>query len=53
VERALAKEMKELQRLARKARWEQGARDPALLKDIGESEVSFKSADAETARRIK
>jgi hypothetical protein len=52
VERALAKEMKELQRLARKARWEQGARDPALIKDLSENEVAFKSADAETARRI-
>jgi hypothetical protein len=53
MERALAKEMKELQRLARKARWEQGARDPALLKDIAEIEVAFRSADAETARKIK
>ena len=52
VERALVKEMKELQRLARKARWEQGARDPALLKDLSENEVAFNSADAETARRI-
>ena len=52
VERALVKEMKELQRLARKARWEQGARDPALIKDLSENEVAFKSADAETARRI-
>ena len=52
VERALAKEMKELQRLARKARWEQGARDPALIKDLSENEVAFESADAETARRI-
>jgi hypothetical protein len=52
VERALVKEMKELQRLARKARWEQGAMDPALLKDLSENEEAFKSADAETARRI-
>ena len=52
VERALVKEMKELQRLARKARWEQGARDPALINDLSENEAAFKSADAETARRI-
>ena len=52
VERALVKEMKELQRLARKARWEQGAMDPALIKDLGENEDAFKFADAETARRI-
>ena len=52
VERALVKEMKELQRLARKARWEQGARDPALINDLSENEAAFKFADAETARRI-
>ncbi len=52
VERALVKEMKELQRLARKAQWEQGARDPALINDLSENEAAFKSADAETARRI-
>ncbi len=44
--------MKELQRLARKAQWEQGARDPALINDLSENEAAFKSADAETARRI-
>jgi len=39
VERALVKELKELRRRARNARWEEGARDPALLKDISEVEV--------------
>ncbi len=52
VERALVKELKELRRRARKARWEEGAKDPALLKDIGEIEIAFHSADAETAGRI-
>ncbi|MDD5038911.1 MAG: hypothetical protein PHN78_06310 [Dehalococcoidales bacterium] len=52
VERALVKELKELRRQARKARWEEGARDPALLKDISEVEIVFQSADAETAGRI-
>jgi len=52
VERALVKELKELQRRARKARWEEGAKDPALLKDISETEIAFQSADAETAGRI-
>ncbi|MCD6567131.1 MAG: hypothetical protein J7K94_00040 [Dehalococcoidia bacterium] len=49
VERALVKELDELRRRARKARWEEGARDPLLLKDISEIEVAFRSADAETA----
>jgi len=52
VERALVKELKELRRRARKARWEEGAKDPALLKDISETEIAFQSADAETAGRI-
>lgn len=52
VERALVKELKELRRQARKARWEEGAKDSALLKDISDVEVAFQSADAETAGRI-
>jgi metal-responsive CopG/Arc/MetJ family transcriptional regulator len=52
VERALVKELKELRRQARRTRWEEGARDPALLKDISEVESVFQSADAETAGRM-
>ncbi|MBI2863394.1 MAG: CopG family transcriptional regulator [Chloroflexi bacterium] len=52
VERALTKELEELQRLERKALWEQAARDPLFLKDVEEIEQAFMSADAETARRI-
>ena len=52
VERALVRELDELRRRARKLRWEEGAKDPALLKDISEVEVAFQSADAETAGRI-
>ncbi|MEW6141901.1 MAG: hypothetical protein AB1597_01935 [Chloroflexota bacterium] len=52
VERALKRELDELARLARKARWEEGARDPRLLKDITDTDAAFRSADAETARRI-
>ena len=52
VERALIKELKELQRQARQARWKEGARDKLLIKDINEVEAAFSSADAETARRI-
>ncbi|MCK9356864.1 MAG: hypothetical protein M0R22_06950 [Dehalococcoidia bacterium] len=50
VERALVKELDELRRRARMTRWEEGARDPLLLKDIGDVETSFRSADAEAAR---
>ena len=48
VERALVKELKELQSQVRQARWEEGAKDPALLKHINHVEVAFHSADAES-----
>ena len=49
VERALVKELDQLRREARRVRWEQGARDPLLLRDIAETESAYRSADAETA----
>jgi hypothetical protein len=52
VERALLRELKEVRRRAQQARWEEGAKDPVLLRDISEVEVAFQSADAETAGRI-
>ena len=52
MERALVKELKELQKQNRKSRWEEGSKDPLLLKDIETVEVDFLSADVETARRI-
>jgi len=52
VERALVKELKELQKQERQAKWQAAAKDPLLLKDIKEVEADFKSADAETVRRI-
>ena len=52
VERALVKELKELRKQERKARWEEGAKDPALLKDIGEGEVAFQAADTETNTKV-
>jgi hypothetical protein len=51
VERALVDELKELRRQARKARWEEGAKNHALLKDISKTEIAFQPADAETAGR--
>jgi len=52
VERALVRELKELRRQARQAQWEEGAKDPLLLKDISEVDVAFQAADVETAGRI-
>jgi len=52
VERAIIKELKELQRKNRKARWEEGSKDPFLLKDIEAIGAEFQAADAETARGI-
>ncbi|MFC1938023.1 hypothetical protein ACFLWY_05665 [Chloroflexota bacterium] len=52
VEQALLKELKELHRQARRALWQEGAKDTLLLKDIEDVESAFRTADAETARRI-
>lgn len=52
VERALARELKELRRQARQALWEEAAKDPLFLKDIKDVEEAFRDADAETAERI-
>lgn len=49
VQRALVRELRELRRQNRKARWGEGARDSLLLKDIQETEAAFRTADAETA----
>jgi len=53
VERALIAEIRQLEKQARQARWEQAARDEAFLKDIGDVEREFASADGETAGRIE
>lgn len=52
VERALDKELRELQRQVRQKLWQEGARDPLLLKDVEDTESAFRTADAETARSI-
>ena len=52
VERALVKELRELRRQMRQEQWQEGAKDPLLLKDISEVEASFQFADAETAGRM-
>ncbi|MDO8472234.1 MAG: hypothetical protein Q7T05_00250 [Dehalococcoidia bacterium] len=53
VERALVKELKELDRQTRQARWRDAAKDKLLLKDIAEIETAFQSADAEAAGGIR
>lgn len=52
VEQALLKELKELRRQARQRLWQEGAKDTLLLKDIADVDAAFRTADAETARRI-
>ena len=52
VEQALLKELKELQRQARQRLWQEGAKDTLLLRDMDDVETAFRTADAETARRI-
>jgi predicted transcriptional regulator len=52
VEQALRKELNELRRQARQKSWQEGAKDTLLLKDIEDVEANFRTADAETARRI-
>ena len=52
VERALVRELKELRRQARQARWKEGAKDPMLLKDISEVDIAFQFADVETVGRL-
>jgi cytochrome c553 len=52
VEQALLKELKELHRQTRRTQWQEGAKDTLLLKDIEDVEAAFRTADAETARRI-
>ncbi len=52
VERALLRELRELRRQARQRAWEEGAKDTLLLKDVEDMEASFRTADAEIARRI-
>jgi cytochrome c553 len=52
VEQALLKELKELHRQTRRTQWQKGAKDTLLLKDIEDVEAAFRTADADTARRI-
>jgi hypothetical protein len=52
VERALVKELRELRRQVRQSQWQEGARDPLLLKDVSDIEAAFQFADAETAGRM-
>lgn len=50
VDRALRRELKELQRQLVAASWRAAAEDPLLLRDLGEIDEAFMDADAETAR---
>jgi metal-responsive CopG/Arc/MetJ family transcriptional regulator len=52
VEQALIKELNELKKQSRQKQWQEGAKDPLLIKDIEGTDKNFYTADAETARRI-
>ncbi len=49
VEQALLKELKEIRRQARKALWQEAAKDPLFMKDVEKVEADFRYADAEAA----
>lgn len=53
VDRAIRHELKEIRRHFMAAEWKRAAKDPLFMKDIQETETAFKTADAETARRIR
>jgi len=48
----MTKKRKRLVKQSRKERWKKGSKDTLLLKDIKDINMSFKEADAETARQI-
>ncbi|MDI6771684.1 MAG: hypothetical protein QME77_03760 [bacterium] len=50
VDRALRRELKELQRQLAAAAWREAAQDPLFMRDLGEIDEAFMDADAETAR---
>ena len=50
VERALVRELKELRRRARQARWEEGAKDPVLLRD--QIEKAYAVGNVATSREF-
>lgn len=52
VERAIRNELRELERLNQRQRWEAAMKDKRFLRDLQETDKAFESADAETARRI-
>jgi hypothetical protein len=52
VEQALVRELRELRRQARRAEWEEAARDPLFLRDIEDTGAAFSGADAEIAGRL-
>jgi len=53
VERALIHELDEYRRQKRAARWKVAMNDPLFLRDIEETATAFRSADAESLRRLR
>lgn len=52
VERAIRNELRELERLNQRKRWEAAMKDKRFLRDLKETQEAFAGADAETASRI-
>jgi len=52
VERALIKELEELNRQKREADWRKAAQDSLFMSDIEEIEVEFTGLEAETAESL-
>lgn len=48
VDRALRRELKELQQQLTAAAWKEAVLDPLFMRDLGEVEDAFMEADAET-----
>jgi hypothetical protein len=52
VERAISRELDDIERIRRKVLWEEASHDPLFVKDLLDTEQEFRTADAETARSI-
>ncbi len=52
VERALIKELKELQRRKRQKEWQKAVTDPLFVRDMEDITSAFETADDEASRRL-
>lgn len=52
VEQAIIRELKELKKQERKARWKEAVSDPLFIRDVQAVESDFRYADAENRREM-